>query len=117
MHLSREKEIAAFQAQLRTQEVDAVDPSWAPRASRALREDFERFGHEDRFRLRAVDCRTDSCVADVEFPSYGAAQTSWGTVLHLPRTDNCATTVVLDHDPEDATAPYRSRVLYSRCVR
>jgi hypothetical protein len=108
--LQIQKTVARFHAALAQHDKDAVDPRWAPRATNVLKQDFERTAANGNFSVKAVDCRTTTCVADVDFKDRQTALRSWRTVLSAPRGIACSTQVVLDA-PTHGDDPYPTRVL------
>jgi hypothetical protein len=92
-----------------------VDPSWAPRVSAAFQRDLGAIAPLGHFDVLDVDCRTDSCVATLEFVDYKTAQQNWRTLMQKPYQENCGCTVFLD-EPRDGATKYQTSVVYN-CVQ
>lgn len=99
-----------WDAQVETHEDAPVDPQWSGEArgsfERGLTEAAGELGGDVR-----VDCRTDSCLATVEFESYGDATISFSSLLQHDYDLNCETSVAMP-PPEDPSAPYGAEVLF-----
>jgi hypothetical protein len=61
-----------------------------------------------------VDCRTDSCVALLRFPSYGHATGAYVKYVTGLTEPNCATSSVLA-EPDDPEASYEVELLLTDC--
>jgi hypothetical protein len=61
-----------------------------------------------------LDCRSDSCVVAVEFPSYPDAMAHYAALVTADYGINCASSTMLD-EPESADRPYRVQVLLDSC--
>ncbi len=108
--LQVQKTVATFHTALAQHDRDAVDPSLAPRASRVLKKDFERLAANGNFDVKSVDCRTTTCVADVDFKDKQAAVTHWKSLLNAHLDVNCGIQMVLDAQVH-GDDPYPTRVL------
>jgi hypothetical protein len=93
-----------------------VDPAWAPQTAASLGDEIRALaGRSPGTRLVDIDCRTRSCAATIEFPSYGAAMTGHTDyVTHFYAT-RCATAAELGA-AEDPASAYRVRVLFHDCT-
>lgn len=104
-----------FQHELEVHARSARDPAWADAAQASLGTELGALAKAAGFAVRDVDCRARTCAAELEWPSFGAAQQSWEAVLHMPNRLACGTGVLLE-PPADAASAYRTRVIY-HCPR
>src|SRR5258708_1922691 len=51
---------------------ERIDPAWSAEAERAFARDLAELARERSFRVVGVECRTASCRADLEWPSFDA---------------------------------------------
>ena len=107
---ARDRVLGMWEEQLDDHEAAAIDSQWARSVAPQFNRDLEAIG-EEAFAVADVDCRTTTCVATLDFASYGAAQASLAGVLHHPYAVNCATTFVIP-EPEDRAAAYSANVLF-----
>jgi hypothetical protein len=59
----------------------------------------------------AVDCRTTWCRADLEWPSYGAAEKGYRQALHVG-VPGCESAILLE-PPTDPSRSYRASAMYN----
>jgi soluble cytochrome b562 len=99
---------------------ERVDVEWARPAARALESDMgsvmESIPQEERGKLLGLDCRTSTCVATVEFPTFVAAKDQFPRLVEHSYGVPCGRTVVLDK-PADPLAPFKMRLLFEGCAR
>lgn len=100
-----------FDDRIRDHEQRPVDPQWAADATASFNADITSMGKEHGFELLDMDCRTNSCVAEVEWPDHAAATSTWGTLLHGSYGMNCGRGVLLP-EPEDTESAFQARVLF-----
>ncbi len=98
------------QAQLLGHERQAIDPTWASEATRSFSADFSMMTQGQAFRVRALDCKTTTCVARVEWPSYAEAAASYQFLLHHSYGMDCARNLMLP-EPEDPTRAYAASLI------
>jgi hypothetical protein len=98
-------------AALKRHTEEPVEPAWAPAAEASFERTLRPAGAALGFELRAVDCRSTSCVATLRFARYADAQARWGEILHMRYEMNCAREIVLD-DPADPRAAFETDVLF-----
>jgi hypothetical protein len=93
---------------------EGVDPSWSRQASTMLSADLKGGvgANTNKFSIGAVDCRTTSCTAQIEWPSYGDAVQSLQAVFQRPISMNCTQQVTLADEPADVTLPYRTTAFF-----
>jgi hypothetical protein len=60
--------------------------------------------------MLGAQCKTTTCSAALEWPSYDEAMKSYDALLHGDFRANCARGILLP-EPEDRTLPYRGRLL------
>jgi hypothetical protein len=105
--------LAAFTAKLDAHAREARDQGWADPTTRSIRRTLEA-NTAGGFAVKALDCRTRSCVADLEWPSHAAASAGYRAAMtgfDLP----CATEIVLP-PPATPDRAYRAR-LHLACQR
>ena len=88
------------------------DPSWARPIEKKLEKEFDEVGANAGFSLVKTDCRTESCVAVTEWPSYGSAMQNWMSVITHRYNVNCGVEVMLQ-EPTNAAARYQTTVVFS----
>jgi len=89
---------------------EPIDASWAKRATPALRSDLTKLAQDKAFRLKDVDCRNETCIAEVEWPTHDVALQNYTDLATANLEVNCARTVVLP-DPSDKAAPLTARMI------
>ncbi len=92
---------------------DAEPPSdWGAEADREFRDDLERLASKASFRFDDIDCRTDTCLANIEFSDMHASRTGWIKVAAAPYENNCGTEVWIDPSNAAPDAPRHASVLF-----
>jgi hypothetical protein len=104
---------ADHQSRLQEHEREAVDEGWAASKSEALGKVLGAAAEAHHFKMVSLDCRSATCAATLEWPSYGEAVGTMDDLLHAPNVP-CGRQVVLP-EPTDATASYTTTVLYHDC--
>lgn len=90
----------------------ARDPVWAPKASVDLSEDLKAIAEtSNAFRVIDVDCKTSTCVANLEFTNSGTATKTWRSLLTKSYRVNCATTILL-HSTDNTEAAFREQLMF-----
>jgi hypothetical protein len=90
------------------------DPAWSKGASRAFRDDLTLLGTIVPLKTAAVECRSKTCVADVEFATYAEARRLWRSVIAGPRPGyqmNCGSEIFLI-PPTDPMVTYRAQAIF-----
>ncbi|RYZ42474.1 MAG: hypothetical protein EOO71_07575 [Myxococcaceae bacterium] len=99
---------------------DKVDGEWARASTSSLWTGIgsllESAPAPKRGHLLGVDCRTNTCLATLEFPDYGTAREQFPRFVEHAYDVPCGRTVMLD-DPTDPSAPFKVKVLFEGCVR
>jgi hypothetical protein len=110
--------------QLRQHEADVeehyrkpVDSRWAPAVTKAYSEDLAGAVQQlsAHFKLEQLDCRSDTCVATLQWPTRGAAMTEWNDLLTFPYRANCGRAIVLPEpaaDGSDSASPVRAKLVF-----
>jgi hypothetical protein len=98
---------------LRDHASEAPRGEWSEATSRSLRSDLEEIEPEGQFHVVSVDCRSVTCTATLEWPTYDLALKTWPLVLNQPFQTNCGVEIFLAQ-PEGKSTEYRSTVLF-RC--
>lgn len=91
------------------------DPVWARQSESAFTTDFEAVMGVLPVELHHLDCRTDTCLANLQFADYGSAMALSRDVMHHSFTMNCGMTMVIP-PPGNPDVPYRGNLLF-RCPR
>jgi hypothetical protein len=108
---SRAQHEEEFDNKLADHAQDPVDSTWAPSAQTNFVADLSALASDSKFHLLGVDCRSTTCVAEVEWKNYGEAVSQFGSVLHAPYKQNCGTTILLP-EPPDRAAAYRAKAMF-----
>ena len=98
------------QARLDAHQRQSIDPSWSPEAARAFSTDFSALAQGQQFTVRSIDCRSTSCIARVEWPSYAEATTGYEVLLQHSYALDCTRSLLLP-DPEDPDRAYEASLL------
>jgi hypothetical protein len=91
---------------------EASDARWAPAATQSTQRDLESLAvsAESRFGIKGVDCRSTTCVAELEWSDYETAVNGYPDLLHHAYALNCARRIVLP-EPGAPEQPYRASLL------
>src|SRR5262249_41481942 len=108
-----QREYADFADRLGEHARDARDPGWAPRAARVGGGGGGGLAGPPGFRPTGGGCRMSSCVATVEWPTFGAAMMNYRRLVSNPVEINCRRTSAME-PPADDAQPYQAHILY-RC--
>jgi hypothetical protein len=105
------KNFAAHAASIEAHRRDKVDPGWARDVERAYNDDLQAISRDSQFRLLNVNCRTTSCIAELEFANFNIANQNWSKVLHRRYKTACGTEISIP--PTDKPdEPYRATVVF-----
>jgi len=99
----RRREVQAHHAVIARHMREPGDATWAPESEKRLRAFLSPLAAREKFRVVSVDCRTTSCVAELSFPSYAAAQSKWRSVLNAHNPVGCGTQIALEEPHGEAT--------------
>jgi hypothetical protein len=111
---SVETPLAHHRAALAAHARERDDPPWARAAEAAIGKQLAALAREGRFAVVGTRCRSASCVATVEWPSYPDAESNWSAVLR-GNYGECGVAVILD--PAAAgTGRFRNEVFFD-CSR
>lgn len=94
---------------------ESLDRPWATHAEASLSRDLVRLG-DSSFDVSSVACRTTSCVATLEWPSFNEATMSYNRLVTHDYEVNCTRTITLP-EPEDPLAPYEAKLVIYECSR
>jgi len=113
-----EQQAAAHQveheARIATHDREARDRRWAPSAEAKLEASLHQLG-KDKFKTVQVECRSTSCTAKVEWPTFGAARDGYADVLHIASGLNCEREILLP-PPANPEASYQATFVLSGCL-
>ncbi len=113
---SKRRHTEAYERALKTHAAQPVDSGWAGTASEMFRADIEAKKAESRAKVVGVDCRTDSCVAELAWPSFHEARTGFRAVLHAHYRVNCVKSITLP-EPKDPSKPFIGHALFVACEK
>jgi hypothetical protein len=115
---SRDLHVRENQQALERHRLEPIDRDWSRAASAAIDAALSSLTSDGDHRTVAVECKTTSCTATLEWQSftqarggYGAIMGRLGTVLDLP----CGRSIVLP-EPEEADRPYQATIVFD-CQR
>jgi hypothetical protein len=107
----RARDVRAHRAAIERHQQEPVDQLWSQPSARRLREFLSALPTHSNFAVRSVDCRTSTCVAELRFPTYAVAQSTWRSILNIPNPLGCGTEITLE-DPQPAAPSYDLSVVY-----
>lgn len=87
-----------------------IHPTWSSEATRAFSTDFSALTQGQQFAVRSIDCRSTSCIARVEWPSYAEATTNYQVLLQHSYALDCTRSLLLP-DPEDPERAYEASLI------
>lgn len=90
---------------------EPVDRGWSGQAETLLRSDLGALAEGRSYHLTSLECKTSSCVATLEWPSYATAPQEAVGVIAAPHHVNCATSVWTP-PPDDPATSYRAEVFF-----
>lgn len=106
----------AHQAAIERHRSESPDPSWAPRGIATVSKALTAMAPTAAFSFRKVDCRTTSCSAEIEWPTFGDARTHYTELLVGDYEDvNCARQIVVP-DRVDPSLPTTATLVLDHCV-
>jgi hypothetical protein len=89
-----------------------VDPTWAPAAAQSIRQELAELEARQAFSVFEVDCRSDSCIATMEWPTYRDAAATYAELVHHYYEEvNCLRRLILP-EPEDKDAPFQATLVF-----
>jgi hypothetical protein len=114
---SAEQIMAQHQQRVQQHFLQLVDNTWAPAATGAYDADLKALGQQMKasFKVTSLDCRSETCVAELEWPSRARAMSDWQEVLHFPYRTGCSREIVLPEPsgvPGEDNRPLRASVIY-----
>jgi len=111
----RARELQEYRAAIAQHMREPGDPTWAPASEKSLREFLNKLPTHDKYRVTLVDCRTNTCVAELRFPSHDVARKTWHSVLEASNPINCGTGITLE-DPKPGEKSFDVSVIYYRAT-
>ena len=87
-----------------------VDETWARAAQTSVATSLDKLAARSGFSVNTVECRSSSCLAEIGWPSYHGALSTYENLLVEPYEPNCATEIVLP-DPADQGAAYSATLV------
>lgn len=93
-----------------------VDPAWAEPTAALLHDELVALAEAvPGTSLARVECRSDSCIARLDFSSRKRAQAEAARLVGHPYGVNCATRIQLN-EATDPDAPYRLELILHGCI-
>ena len=87
---------------------------WASEAEAKLTENLAVIG-KGKFEAVRVDCRSSTCMATVEWPSYREARAGHMDLLHMTTAVNCIREITVP-PPADPEARYQGTMVMTNCT-
>jgi hypothetical protein len=107
--------LASYAALIAGHEASPVDTGWAHRSRELLDADLTNMlATMDGARLESIECRSSSCIAQLDLASFGSAQEKAAELVSGQYGVNCATRIQLD-DATAGEAPYRVQMVFHSC--
>lgn len=90
--------------------------AWASSVEPQVVIELTKLSERFSFEIGDVDCRTDTCVASLDWPDYRSAEANFVNVVQRTNQEGCATQITLPDaaDVEDPNAPIQAELLF-RC--
>lgn len=102
----------AFEQQVEAAMHDPVDAAWANTAGRTLHDELQSLrGNDERYRIVRVDCRTRTCLAELDFTNFADARSQLGRLVVETNLEGCASTGHID-PTEDPASRSKMRLLF-----
>jgi hypothetical protein len=89
---------------------EPADPEWAPAAQNSFTREISAVGEANHVSVRSVDCRSTTCIAEVQWPTYRDALNAYHDLLHGRYSQNCSRSITLP-DAIDAESPCQAQFL------
>jgi hypothetical protein len=102
-------------SQLDAHRREPIDGHWAAPAARAFAADLGIIEAHRRVKVTAVNCRSHSCSAELEWPSRDAATGEWADLLHYPYRYGCARMIVIPPAVEGQPAGLTKTTMLFEC--
>jgi hypothetical protein len=106
------KTFELLQAQLDAHRREATDAAWAAPAARAFTADLAVIQGKRNVRVGAVNCRSHTCSAELEWSSRELATNEWVDLLHYPYRYSCARMIVLPSASTPSAGPTKTTMLF-----
>lgn len=90
---------------------EPIDSSWAKRTTSTLQSNLSRLSQAKAFDLRSVDCRNETCIAEVVWPTYDSAVDKYTDLASTSLEVNCARSITLP-EVTDKSAPVAVKVIF-----
>ena len=98
---NRDRAVEAFLA-------EPLSQRWAKKTGESLTQQLTAMGEQNGFSLNKVTCKSETCIASLQWSSVGEGQTKFGHVAEATLAENCATDVyLLPEDEGEETVVYR----------
>ena len=97
-------------------EQQEYDADWAGQAESGFKQDFTTIAANIGANLQNVECRTNACIAKMEFNNYEHAKDNIDELAARPYSVNCKRRVITPQ-PDDANAPYQVTFFFRECEK
>ena len=84
-----------FSGRLNEHQTEGYDHRWATQTQMRLTEELQGLQVAGQFHLKNVDCRTVTCVIEVEWPDFDTAKWKYRVLLENPLGETCAQEMIL----------------------
>ena len=98
-------------AEWRTVHASEARDGWSTEQESVFKAELQKGSKTGSFTVVGIDCRMTWCRADLEWPSFGAAQAGYPQALHVV-VPGCESAILLD-EPTDTARPYRAIAMYN----
>lgn len=101
-----------FERQVATARSESIDASWADKTGRLLQDELRTLrGPEERYRVVTIDCRSHTCLAELDFQNPTEARSQIGRLVANTNLPGCGSTGYLD-PAEDPSSHSKMRLLF-----
>lgn len=101
----------AFTQALEAHRQEPLDPTWARSTAQAFQDDLASFPRESEITVLDVQCRSSTCTASFEWPTYEKARSTFSSVLHKSYQANCTRNIMLP-EPAEPEKAYRATAIF-----
>jgi hypothetical protein len=110
-------QVAAHEAAIRRHRMDRVDATWAAHAEAAVKTTLGAVAEAKGFSLKGVECRTNSCIADLEWSSVSSARLTSGQLMISAIDDMTCTRELILPSSGNPGQSVSAQLVLSECQR
>ncbi len=96
---------------------EPVDRAWSAEFTSTFDRELSGFAEAGHFSVEKIDCRSSTCVADIEFKNYAEARTGWSKITPTDHGGHPFTVDIEVQPPDDPNVPYTATILYTAIKR